>query len=202
MTDWIIKNWVELLGNVLAFANIYLLYRNSVWNWPVGIANCVFYIAMFLPAKLYADSLLQVVYIGLSVYGWWWWLGGRKHVQEPIRRWRDPGGGPHTYTFAIAIFIGSFVLMALFLGRFTNSDVPVWDALLTATCFAATYLMAKRRIENWHVWIASNVGYFALYAHKQLLITQWCQIGFLVLSAIGLFHWRGLRCNRLATQQP
>ena len=105
---WLLQNWVEIVGNALAFLDIYLIYRNSVWNWPVGILNCVFYIAMFLPARLYADTSLQVVYVVLSVYGWWWWLGGRTRIAPPIRRYGDPGGDDKTYWEALILFVGEF----------------------------------------------------------------------------------------------
>jgi len=199
---WLIDNWVELVGNALAFADIYLLYRNLVANWPVGILNSTFYIVLFFPAKLYADSFLQVVYIVLSLYGWWWWIGGRTHVAEPVRTYRDFGGGHRTYVEAFALFVLSALILALVVSRFTSSDVPVYDSLLTATCFAATFLMARRRVENWYFWIASNVGYFFLYGHKQLPITQWCQIGFLALSVFGLLNWLKEREKYLATHSP
>lgn len=186
--DWLKSNWTELAGNALNFLCIFLIRANNPWNWPVGIANCLFYIALFLPAKLYADTLLMAVYILLSLYGLWFWLrGGRGGTESPITHLRK---GQSDVWISTAILVGSFAILSPVLKRFTDTDVADYDSALAAASFAATYLTSRRKVECWPVWIATNVGYFFLYRHKGLVITQWCQPGFLVLSVIGWIEWR------------
>jgi nicotinamide mononucleotide transporter len=183
----------EIGGNLLALWCIYLIARNSVWNWPVGILNCVFYIALFYPARLYGDCLLQCIYIGLSILGLYQWLFGnggyrRNRLGEDTTRPITRVTGQEAVAFGAALVAGSLVLGWL-LGRYTNTDVPWWDGATTAGCLVATWILAYRKIENWWVWIGTNVSYFFLYQHKGLVITQWCQIVFLAVSVAGYLKW-------------
>ena len=184
---WFTTNWLELVGNALNCLCIYLIYKNSVWNWPVGIANCAMYIALFLPAKLYGDAGLQGFYIVLSLYGWLFWLFGKQGAPAPIRKlcWHDMEWGRAWVVGVLSFWGSSYVLL-----HYTNSDVPFNDAALPTLSLVATYLMARRCIQHWYVWIITNVGYWSLYGHKGLVITQWCQIGFLALSVMGLVQWQ------------
>ncbi|RYG37107.1 nicotinamide riboside transporter PnuC [bacterium] len=186
--DWLKTNWVELTGNGLNFLCIFLIRANNPWNWPVGIANCLFYIAIFWPLKLYADSFLMAVYICLSVYGLWFWLrGGTGGTESSITRLRK---SESVGWIGLGILIGSFAILWPTLERFTDTDVALFDSALASASFLATYLTSRRKVECWPVWMATNVGYFGLYLHKGLHITQWCQIGFFLLSAVGLWEWR------------
>jgi len=193
---------IEIIGNALAFLCIALIARNSVWNWPVGVANSMFYIALFYPSKLYGDCILQGVYIVLSVLGVYQWilgnggLRGRRRGQEterPVTR----SSGAELAIYAAAFLVGSIVL-GVFLHGVTDTDVPFWDGATTSACLVATWVLAYRKIENWWIWIATNVSYFFLYQHKGLVITEWCQIVFLILSVVGYRKW----LNELKTDGP
>ncbi len=200
--SWLAANATEVVGNLLALWCIYLIARNSVWNWPVGIANCVFYIALFYPAKLYGDSFLQCVYIVLSLYGIYQWLFGlggvRKHQQgQDTERPITQATAAETAMYAAGLAAGAAVLW-WFERRFTNTDVPFWDGATAAACLAATWMLAHRKIESWWVWIGTNVSYFFLYHHKGLILTQWCQIVFLAVSVAGYVRWlRELKAGRV-----
>src|SRR5215469_17302071 len=80
-------SWPEILGAVTGAASVLLAVRESAWNWPVGIANNIFFLILFWSAKLYADAILQIVYIIISIFGWWNWVrGGTGHTELPITR--------------------------------------------------------------------------------------------------------------------
>jgi nicotinamide mononucleotide transporter len=182
---WILNNWLELSGNGLSFLCIFLISRNSLWNWPVGIANCILYIAAFWPAKLYADCGVQVMYICLSVYGIWNWLrGGEGKTRLAITR-----ASKLDWAWLAAMFVGLFGGLQWVLRSYTDSDVPFQDAGFATVCILATIFTARRKVECWWLWILANIGYFFLYGPKGLVITQWCQVPFLLLSALGLRNW-------------
>ena len=187
----VVTEWV---ANVLNLATVILILYNSPWNWPMGIANCILYMAVFIPAKLYGDTSLQVVYIILSIYGLYEWLFGKGGIKAKISGAKTELPVTITTINDWARFGAIFTLLCLvlvnFLKQYTNTDVPVWDGLLTALCLTATIMMAKRKIDHWWLWIVSNVFYFGLYSHKQLYITMWFQIPLLAFSAIGYFRWQ------------
>ncbi|MEV8528537.1 MULTISPECIES: nicotinamide riboside transporter PnuC [unclassified Streptomyces] len=190
--------WTEILGFATGAICVWLVARQHIANWPVGLANNVFFIVLFLQAGLYADAGLQVVFIALAVYGWWTWAHG---------------GGPGPGTLAVrrttrtewlwllaAGAVGTVALTFL-LGAATDSTVPFWDALTTALSLTATYGQCKKLVESWWLWIAADVVYIPLYAYKELYLTSLLYAGFLTLCLIGLRGWRrelGGRPARLA----
>ena len=88
-----------------------------------------------------------------------------------------------------AVLVLSAIAFGGLLHGITDTDVPWWDGATTAACLVATWMLAYRKIENWWVWIATNVSYFFLYRHKGLNLTQWCQIVFLATSVVGYIKW-------------
>jgi nicotinamide mononucleotide transporter len=195
----------EITGNVLGLWCIWLIARNNVWNWPVGILNCVFYIALFYPARLYGDCMVQAVYIVLAVVGIYQWLFGlggvRKRREGAITERPISRSTPRDSLRYLLAFTAGWLLLGWFLGRYTDTDVAWWDGATTSACFVATWILAWRKIENWWVWIGTNVSYFFLYQHKGLVITQWCQIVFLAVSVAGYLKW-AKALNSVVPEQP
>ncbi len=179
-------SWVEILGFVTGAACVWLLVKENLWNWPVGIVNNLLFLVLFFRSGLYADSGLQLVFIALSLYGWWNWLrgGGAKEELAISRTPRAAG------IALAALGTGFTVALGVFLDRATPSTVPYSDALTTALSLVAIYLQAKKWIETWHVWIAADVVYIALYFYKGLALTALLYVVFLGMCVVGLREWR------------
>jgi len=178
-------SFTELLGFLTGVINVWLLARQVLWNWPVGIANNLLYFVVFLHAGLYGDAGLQLVYATLGVYGWW--------------RWSHPASGGFaltvtrtsraTWTWLVpATALAAFGL-SFFLRRFTDSTVPNWDALTTALSLAATYGQARKLLESWWIWILADVIYIPLYIYKGLRLTAVLYAIFMLLCFVGLRAW-------------
>lgn len=179
-------DWTEVAGFVTGALCVALVVRQHILNFPVGIANNVFFIVLFVQVGLYADAGLQLVYIALAVYGWWAWLRG-----GPSRTALAVSHAPRTELLALlALGIASTAGLMWLLGATTDSTVPFWDALTTVLSLVATYLMSRKRLQNWHVWITADVIYVALYAYKGLVLTAVLYAGFLALCVLGLVQWR------------
>ena len=183
----------EILGFLTGAVNVWLLARQNIWNWPVGLANNALYVAVFLTAGLYGDAGLQLVYITLGVYGWWTWAhpGGRAELsvtrtQRSTWMWLAP------MTVAAAIGLG------FFLRRFTDSTVPGWDGFTTALSLAAIYGQTKKYLESWWIWIAADLIYIPLYIYKHLWLTSGLYFVFLLLCVMGLREWsKALRARQI-----
>ena len=159
--------WTEILGFVTGAASVLLAVRESAWNWPVGIVNNVFFLILFWRAKLYADAVLQIVYIVISMFGWWNWVrGGAAHSELPISRTEARSAIGLALVTAAAT-----ALLAVALHRFTDSAVPFWDGITTALSLTAQYMLSRKLLENWFVWMTADVIYIALYAYKSLYLT-------------------------------
>jgi len=192
---------IEVIGFVTGVGCVWLAARENIWNWPVAIVNAVSFIIVFFGAKLYADCGLQLVYIAIAVYGWWSWLhGGRDRAHLPVSRVR-PAAIP---LFALATILATAILMLL-LRRFTDSTVPFWDALTTAMSLTAQYMLARKLLENWWLWMAADVVYVALYIYKGLHLTAVLYMIFFALCVIGLVRWQKLMVAStlgVSTQEP
>ncbi|MFJ4921420.1 nicotinamide riboside transporter PnuC [Streptomyces sp. NPDC088725] len=179
-------SWTEVLGFGSGALCVWLVTRQHLANWPVGIANNLFFIVLFTQSGLYADAALQVVFIALAGYGWWTWThgGGPGSTDLPVRR----TSRAEWVSLFTAGALGTLVL-TLVLGRFTDSTVPFWDALTTALSLAATYGQCRKLLESWWLWIAADVVYIPLYAYKGLYLTSLLYVGFLALCVAGLRNW-------------
>ncbi|MFE3541577.1 nicotinamide riboside transporter PnuC [Nocardia sp. NPDC059177] len=179
-------SWTEVLGFGSGALCVWLVARQHIANWPIGIANNVFFILLFTQAGLYADAGLQVVFIGLAAYGWWTWVHGSSRTTPlPVRRttrveWLLLGTGGVLATAAITVLLDTA----------TESTVPFWDALTTALSLMATYGQCRKRLESWWLWIAADLVYIPLYVYKGLNLTALLYLGFLALCVRGLLAWR------------
>ncbi|NKZ67081.1 nicotinamide riboside transporter PnuC [Rhodococcus hoagii] len=186
-------SWAEVLGFVTGAWCVWLVGRQSVWNWPIGIANNVVWILLFATAGLFADSALQIVYIALAVWGWRNWVQGRAGDTLPV----TGTTGTEWIWLAGAGIAGTGALM-LFLDTATSSTVPFWDAVTTVLSLLATWGQATKRWESWLLWIAADLIYIPLYLHKGLTLTALLYAGFLLLCIRGLLAWRRSRATEPA----
>ncbi|MCE1205198.1 MAG: nicotinamide riboside transporter PnuC [Holophagaceae bacterium] len=178
--------WMEVFGFLTGAACVALLVRQNIWNWPLGIANNLAFIVLFYQTGLYADVGLQGFYIVISVYGWWSWLhGGRDHGALAVSRVRPAVG----LLLALAVALITAGLTWL-LRRYTNSTVPVLDSLITALSLVAQFMMTRKWIENWPVWIVANCISVGLLIYKGLYVTSALYLVYQVLCVMGLLEWR------------
>ena len=179
-------NWFEIIGFVTGLASVWLFARQNIWAWPVGLTNSASWLILFLQSGLYADSALQVVYIGLGAYGWWNWRSAARSIHE-LRVTFAPG---RVRALLVVVAIGGTALVALLLDALTDSTVPLADAATTVLSLIATYLLAKKHIENWPLWIVGvNLPCVALYLYKGLVLTAALQPLFIALSVAGWLAW-------------
>ena len=177
----------EIAGFVTGILTVWLTVKANIWNWPIGNANSFFLLIVFVQAGLYSDSLLQVIYIILGFYGWWFWLrGGPKGGEAPIRR----APRRELILVGIATAAGTIAWTAVLL-RFTNSSVPFWDAGTTALSLAATWLLTRKLLENWPIWVFGvDLPMIGLYLYKGLNLTALLYVIFAVLALRGWIEWR------------
>ena len=177
--------WIEILGFVTGAASVILAVRESAWNWLVGIANNAFFFLLFWHSKLYADALLQVVYAVISVYGWWNWVrGGVGHSKLQIS-----STGKGTAFLLLVLTALATGMMTYLLTRFTDSRVPFWDGLTTALSLAAQFMLSRKLLENWRVWMTADIIYILLYCYKALYLTGFLYAIFFALCIAGYRSW-------------
>ena len=186
LTAYLVANWQELVGFVTGAVCVWLLVKENIWNWPVGITNNIFYVIIFYHSGLFADAGLQFVYIAISIYGWWNWLhGGRNHSELSVSRVSATGWLGYLGMAAV-----STAVLYWLLRTFTPSTVPFADGLTTALFLTAQYMMSRKLVENWWFWIVGDVLVIALYIYKHLYLTAGLYLIFLAMCIAGLLEWQ------------
>jgi nicotinamide mononucleotide transporter len=189
-------SWAELLGFATGLLCVWLVVRQHIANWPVGIVNVALLMVAFWTAGLYADASLQVVYVVLGVYGWWQWtVGGLDRSALEVRRTSRA-----EWMCLIGAGTAATAVMWWLLSAVMHSTVPLADAITTSLSLVATYGQSKKLFESWWLWIAADIIYIPLYAYKGLYLTTVLYVVFLGLCVLGLTSWRAALRRNLVTR--
>jgi nicotinamide mononucleotide transporter len=181
-----IYTWLEIAATVFGLASVYLTTRQSIWCWPTGLVMVSLYVVIFFHAKLYSDTLLQVVYIFVQFYGWFHWRrGGGPGGDLAVSR-LSPAG---LAAWVLVSILGAATLGTLMAWK-TDAAFPYADAAIAAMSLVAQWLMARKVLENWHFWIAVDVLAIGVYLGKDLYLTTGLYAVFLGLCVLGLVEWR------------
>lgn len=188
---------LEWLAVSLAVTEVLLARINNVWLYPTGIVGTTIGIYVLLMAGLYAESILNVYYVVMSVYGWIFWLTKRGKSTVKIT-WTT---NKEWVIVGLIVFVGWLVLY-LVLRYFTDSTVPVWDSFVSSTAWAGMWLLARRKIENWILLNISNLFAIPLLFHKDLPLFGLLTLFLFVIAIWGYFEWRTIyrKENNLAFQ--
>ena len=177
--------WLEVVAFALSIAMVVCNIRVNVVGWPLAIASSLLYMLLFWNSRLYGDASLQVFFALVAAWGWWQWLRGTDAAGRALRVRSLGAPGRTSVLAAVAI---AWPATALFLHRFTDTDVPWWDAFPTAASIVGQWLLGRKYVENWPVWIVVDVVGAALFAYKGLWLTTLLYLVFVAMAAVG---WRG-----------
>ena len=177
-------NPLEIAGFVTGALSVWLAVRQNPWNWPFGVANAVCFLVLFWQARLFGDMALQLLFIAICLLGWYRWLfGGAGHA--PLRVTRITALGALGYAGAGAIATALFTPYL----RSVGDASPFLDALTTVLSVEAQFLMTRKVIEHWWVWMAADVIYIWLYASRHLYLTSLLYVVFFAMCVVGLREW-------------
>ncbi len=175
----------EDLGFITGALTVWLTVLENIWTFPVGIANNLFFFVLFLHAGLFAAMSLQVIYIILSLQGWSLWSRRRKnkivlHISNIASK---------ELCILVGITFIAICITMLYLQKIQDA-APLWDAITTVLSLVAQYMLNKKLLENWYVWIIADIIYVPMYAFGHLYLTSVVYLTFLIMSFVGLMVWR------------
>jgi len=188
---------LELVAVAFGIVSVFLSVRENIWSWPTALVNVALYTLLFYKTGLYSDMGLQVVYSALSLYGWYEWLYGGKNKTE-LRVSRTPR---RIWMSVAVIGVVFWAVDGYATSHLPNVSLPYVDAATTTISLVAQYLMTRKYLENWALWIGVDVMYVGMLSFKGLNLTAFNYAIYLVLAIMGHVAWkRSLRETRqLAT---
>ncbi len=179
--------WLELVAFVLALAMVWFNLRVRPIAWPLAIGSSLLYARLFRESSLYGEAGLQLVFVAVSLWGWWQWLRGTQDGGAPLRVRALP---PRGVAIALAAMAVLWPALALLLDHATDSALPWWDAFASAGSLVGQWLLGRKYIENWIAWVVVNAASIGLFATRGLTLTALLYALFLVLSVVGWRAWR------------
>lgn len=201
--NWLFEHYIEIFGAITGIIYVFLEIKRNIWLWPLGILTSAVYIYVFYQSKFYADMGLQWYYLFISIYGWIIWTRGeRRTTNETMPAGRRERQAAKSDALKISnikpvpAFSLGLITLLLFggiwfvLARFTDSPVPMWDAFTTALSITATWMLARKIIEHWYLWMIVNVVSIGLYIYKGLYPTVILFIVYALMAFVGYREWR------------
>lgn len=165
--------------------SVYLSARENIWSWPTAILNVSLYTFIFFHSGLYSDMGLQVVYLALSIYGWHQWLrGGENRTTLKVSR-----ASPRVWVIGVGLAAVVWLSLAQYTSTLPGVALPYLDSGLTALSLLAQWMMTRKIVENWALWIIADIVYVPMYISKHLYVTAGLYAVFLALAIMGLVRW-------------
>lgn len=182
--QWHHISYLEAIGVIFGIAEALFAKYNKVWLYPCGLINIIITIYLYLDIRLYAEILLQGYYLLLSIYGWFLWSRGKGNLLKiSLCTGKDN-------IIAGGIVILSWIFLYVFLKNYTNSDVPIWDSLVSAFAWAGMWLLTKRKLNNWIFLNISNLVAIPLLIHKGLILYSLLTLILFIIAIFGYLDWK------------
>ena len=178
----------EIIGTVLGVIGVWLMIRQNIWGWPVGLVQVAVYGWVFFDARLYSDAILQVFFFAIQAYGWWHWLRGAHDAARstvPVKRLELKAQAGWFVLGTVAT-----VAWGTFMHHTTDAALPWWDAFILVFSLIAQWLQARKILENWAGWMIVNLFAIGVYWAKDLRLTAGLYVIFWLMALWGWREWR------------
>jgi nicotinamide mononucleotide transporter len=189
------SHW-EIAGTVLGVAGVWLMIRQNIWGWPIGLLQVAIYAWVFYDTKLYSDAILQICFFGIQAYGWWHWWGSRRtasHSDLPVTRL-----SAGALAGWIVAGVAATAAWGAIMHRNTDAALPYWDAFILVFSLISQGLQARKKLENWAGWLVVNSVAIGVYWAKDLRLTAGLYVVFWAMAGWGWVAWRRTMKERVA----
>lgn len=187
-----LKLILQIVGVVLGLLYLWLEYKANIWLWVVGIIMPLVHGTLYFRSGLYADFSMQLYYVLAGVYGLIVWSRGAKDKsKEKNKKELKIASTPLAVWVAIVgMYLALHAAIYLFLVHFTDSTVPFWDSLTTALCIVAYWMLSRKYVEQWLVWLIVDVVTVGLYLYKDIPLTAGLYALYSAMAVAGYMRWR------------
>ena len=187
MAEYFQENWLEIVGTIIGFVYLWQEVKASIWLWLTGIVMPAIYTVVYYKSGLYADFGIQIYYIIAAIYGFLVWKFGKKDNKKAELMIVHTSARQAVVLAVIAVLV--FIPIYLILTNFTDSTVPFYDSATTALSVVALWMLAKKHVEQWFVWIAVDAVSSGLYFYKGIYFTAVLYAVYTVVAVYGYRKW-------------
>jgi nicotinamide mononucleotide transporter len=182
---------LEYIAVFFGIASVWFSKKENIMVYPVGLVNTTIYVYLSLKGELFGEASVNLYYTVISIYGWILWSKKDTQQQQVLqitnstkKQW------VHQILFFAAFFIAIYFSLLYLKNAFYANTIPLADAFASATAFTGMWLMAKKKVESWGWWIATNIASIPLYSIKGYQVTSIYYLILLVLAVFGLIEWK------------
>lgn len=180
---------LETAAVITTVVCVWLAARNSIWNFPVAIVACILYFIFLLKQKIYSDAGLQIAFIILAIYGWRAWLHREGAADETAQEQPVTRTSARLWGLLVVFALVYAAGIGYLLKHYTDATVPYYDSSTTAVSLVAQYLLSRRKLENWPLWIGVDIVYVGIYWHRDAALSSLLYALLTGLAAYGYWEW-------------
>ncbi|MBO7312117.1 MAG: nicotinamide mononucleotide transporter [Alistipes sp.] len=182
-----LKLLLQIVGTLLGLLYLWLEYKANIWVWIVGAIMPMVHGMLYLQSGIYADAAMQLYYVAAGIYGLFVWLRGEKRSEKRV----DIQHTPKKWIFSlVAVYVVLHISLYFLLTEFTNSRVPLFDSMSTALSIVAMWMLSRKLVEQWLVWLVVDMISVGLYLYKGIPITAMLYMLYCALAVAGYMRWR------------
>ncbi len=187
---------LEIFAVVISVIGVSLTVMRNMWCWLFNLIAFVLYAYLFYEYKLYGETILQFLFMGMNAYGFYFWLKA-KHIDHEITI--VPISSAKVIVQMIMAAVGGLIF-GLTLHYFTDASLPILDAQLAAFSLLATYWTSRKHIATWVLWVFVDIIYVGMFYYKALFLTAGLYAAFVLLAAFGWWQWTKIRNGQNSTR--
>ncbi len=191
---------LEYIAVAFGIASVWFSRKENILVYPVGLINTIIYIYLSFKGSLFGEAAVNFYYTVMSIYGWILW--NRKDTKQNTLvniTWSNKKEWLHQLIFFSAFYIAIFVALSYLQKDFAPGAIPWADAFASGTAFTGMWLMARKKVESWYWWIATNIASIPLFFVKQYVFTSVYYFILFIMAIWGLMEWK--RKANIATTQ-
>jgi nicotinamide mononucleotide transporter len=182
-----LKLLLQIVGTLLGLLYLWLEYKANIWVWIVGAIMPMVHGMLYLQSGIYADAAMQLYYVAAGIYGLFVWLRGEKRSEKRV----DIQHTPKQWIFSlVAVYVVLHISLYFLLTEFTDSRVPLFDSMSTALSIVAMWMLSRKLVEQWLVWLVVDMISVGLYLYKGIPITAMLYMLYCALAVAGYMRWR------------
>ena len=193
MIDFLLAmSLIELFGLVTGLLTVWLLIRQNIWTWPVGIAYILASLYIFYTARLYADFALHIFFLIMSIYGWYYWLHGSEHTESTLPVSQE---NKRTLLILLILCAVSIYITGTLFTMYTDADLPYWDSTTSVLSLLAMWLQSRKKLESWVLWLLIDILAVGIYFFKEIYFYSLLYMVYIGMAAMGYIAWNKSLAN-------